>query len=51
MQWELEGDEDSVVIPVVFPDDPDRMLLSADKLRRKGYMVSAVCAPACPLRR
>jgi len=50
-KYELEGDEVTTVIPVVFPDDIDRTMRVATRLKTLGFMVSAVSFPACPLRR
>lgn len=41
----------STVIPVIFPDDADRLIRIANSLKKSGYMVSAVCFPACPFRK
>jgi len=50
-KYEIEGDEVTTVIPVVFPDDTDRTMKVASRLKTMGFMVSAVSFPACPLRR
>lgn len=51
LKFELEGDSSTCVLPIVFPNDPIRMMSIADKMRRKGFQLAAVCAPACPVRR
>lgn len=51
LKFELEGDGATCVLPIVFPNDPIRMMTIADKMRRKGIQLAAVCAPACPVRR
>jgi len=51
LKYEVEGSPLTSVIPIVLVNDPIRILKLADKLRRQGFAVSAVCAPACPVRR
>eukprot|EP00923_Selenidium_pygospionis_P060109 GHVN01105849.1.p1 GENE.GHVN01105849.1~~GHVN01105849.1.p1 ORF type:complete len:564 (+),score=40.87 GHVN01105849.1:85-1776(+) len=51
LKYELEGDPTTPVIPVVFPDDIDRVMRIAHRMKLRGYMVACVAFPACPLRR
>eukprot|EP01068_Selenidium_serpulae_P012260 Selendium_serpulae@DN5789_c0_g2_i1.p1 len=51
LKYELEGDPCTPVIPVVYPDDIDRVMRVATCLKKRGFMLSAVAFPACPLRR
>ncbi|KEG03169.1 serine C-palmitoyltransferase, putative [Plasmodium vinckei vinckei] len=46
----IEGDDDTSVIPVVYPNDADRLLKICTLLRTKKWLVSAVIYPACPLK-
>jgi len=50
-KYELEGDEATTVIPIIFLCDTDRTMRIASRLKTDGFMVSAVSFPACPLRR
>lgn len=51
-QWKykVEGDPCTTVIPLVFQDDIDRVMRIASAMKRRGFMLSAVAYPACPLR-
>eukprot|EP00923_Selenidium_pygospionis_P049538 GHVN01085320.1.p1 GENE.GHVN01085320.1~~GHVN01085320.1.p1 ORF type:complete len:596 (+),score=80.34 GHVN01085320.1:113-1789(+) len=51
LKYELEGDPVTPVIPVVFPDDIDRVMRIAHRMKLRGFMVACVAFPACPLRR
>lgn len=46
----VEGDDDTSVIPVIYPNDADRLLKICALLRTKKWLVSAVIYPACPLK-
>eukprot|EP00357_Protocruzia_adherens_P011678 CAMPEP_0115014726 /NCGR_PEP_ID=MMETSP0216-20121206/26274_1 /TAXON_ID=223996 /ORGANISM="Protocruzia adherens, Strain Boccale" /LENGTH=458 /DNA_ID=CAMNT_0002384569 /DNA_START=154 /DNA_END=1530 /DNA_ORIENTATION=- len=50
MKFQLFGSEDQPVVPVVYRDNPMRVLFITSKLKQAGYLVGAVVAPACPLR-
>ncbi|CRH03980.1 serine C-palmitoyltransferase, putative [Plasmodium relictum] len=46
----IEGDDATSVIPVIFPNDPDRLFKISNVLLKMNWMISAVVYPACPLR-
>ncbi|SBS87564.1 serine C-palmitoyltransferase, putative [Plasmodium ovale] len=46
----IEGDDETSVIPVIFPNDTDRLFKISNLLLKRGWLVSAVAYPACPLR-
>eukprot|EP00070_Physeter_catodon_P015666 XP_023973810.1 uncharacterized protein LOC112063133 [Physeter catodon] len=50
-KYELEGMDCTTVIPVVFPNDGDRVFRIAQQMLRRGWMVAAAAYPACPLTR
>ncbi|CAA9990449.1 serine C-palmitoyltransferase, putative [Plasmodium knowlesi strain H] len=49
-KYVIEGDDETSVIPVIFPNDPDRLLKICNVLFQKKWMISAVTYPACPLK-
>lgn len=49
-KFKVEGDPCTTVIPLVFQDDIDRVMRIATAMKRRGFMLSAVAYPACPLR-
>ncbi|SOV24898.1 serine C-palmitoyltransferase, putative [Plasmodium sp. DRC-Itaito] len=46
----IEGDDATSVIPVIFPNDPDRLFKICNLLLKMNWMISAVVYPACPLK-
>ncbi|VWU51232.1 serine C-palmitoyltransferase, putative [Hepatocystis sp. ex Piliocolobus tephrosceles] len=45
----LGGNDNTSVIPIIYPNDPDRLFKICKLLHKKGWLVSAVAYPACPL--
>ncbi|PFH32013.1 putative glycine C-acetyltransferase [Besnoitia besnoiti] len=50
-KYEVEGVECTTVLPVVFPNDGDRVFRVSQALLKRGWMVAAAAYPACPLAR
>eukprot|EP01069_Polyplicarium_translucidae_P009172 Polyplicarium_translucidae@DN3295_c0_g1_i1.p1 len=50
-KYELEGLPCTTVIPVVVPFDPPRVFDIAHRMKNRGWMLSAVAFPACPVDR
>lgn len=48
-KYVIGGDDCTSVIPVIFPNDPDRMFQICNVLLKMKWMISAVAYPACPL--
>lgn len=51
LKYQLEGVDCTTVIPVVFPNSPQRMFRIALTLLDKGFYCAAAAFPACPLMR
>jgi len=50
LKYRVYGEEDQAIQPIVFRDDTIRVLHIANNLKKAGYLVGAVVAPACPIR-
>lgn len=51
LKYEVEGESCTTVIPVVFPNSPQRMFRITMRLLDKGFYCAAAAFPACPLLR
>mmetsp|Transcript_32814 Transcript_32814/g.37212 ORF Transcript_32814/g.37212 Transcript_32814/m.37212 type:complete len:478 (-) Transcript_32814:439-1872(-) len=50
LKFSVYGVEEQAIQPIVFKDDPMRVMRIATNLKKAGYLVGPVVAPACPLR-
>lgn len=50
-KYEVEGLSFTTVVPVVFPNDPQRTFKVAMRMLEKGFYCAAAAFPACPLTR
>ncbi|KAI4835844.1 serine palmitoyltransferase [Plasmodium brasilianum] len=44
----IGGDDNTSVIPVIFPNDTDRLFKICNLMFKKSWLISAVSFPACP---
>lgn len=49
-RFEVYGVEGQPILPIVFKQDPTRVLKICTQLKEHGFLTGAVVAPACPLK-
>lgn len=50
MKFKVSGVRDQPILPVIFNIDPVRLGTIGAKMKKRGFMVGSVSAPACPIK-